>query len=446
MDDHKPAGPGATLDDAAFLLAHFARSNAVPVDCLTDEGVAAREARSQAFEDAAYHCRALLAGDPRSLRMVARLRQEAAGQAPAVEMSTHAPHAWTKLSPGDTAHWFPQLLNELQPHARSGEAPTWTLRRLLADHTAVHAFLNGLGVPLAIEGAPLDTIQRVASLVGQIHAALSGDVEAPTGLQAKIRATLLREWKEGRAQVERAHAEREAAQVYVQHGGDIVRMPRGSYRRWLHACAAGRFSSPEDAEGAAVVGKNILFYRVDFGREDFARLMQEQGIAGAVFHATPPCCYDEPDGEPEGYDVDSGFAVCDGCGGVIGRWADGPGFMSFTAEERASRDATHPMERRNAPPRKKLTPFVADATEGADARWRYIAENYEAAISLGANPDRRVVVDRLIDGSGWFWIVWGRDEEILATSHEDCPCASPEEAEAGANVVAAEFYDLSEEG
>jgi len=202
MEDHKPVAQSATLDDAAFLLAHFARSNAAPVDCLTDEGVAAREARSRAFEDAAHHCRALLAGDPRSMRMLARLRQEAAGQAPPAEMSTYAPHAWTKLSPGDTAHWFPQLLNELQPHARSGEAPTWTLRRLLADHTAVHAFLNGLGVPLAIEGAPLDTIQRVASLVGQIHAALSGDVEAPTGLQAKIRATLLREWKEGRAQVE----------------------------------------------------------------------------------------------------------------------------------------------------------------------------------------------------------------------------------------------------
>ena len=82
MEDHKPVAQSATLDDAAFLLAHFARSNAAPVDCLTDEGVAAREARSRAFEDAAHHCRALLAGDPRSMRMLARLRQEAAGLPP----------------------------------------------------------------------------------------------------------------------------------------------------------------------------------------------------------------------------------------------------------------------------------------------------------------------------------------------------------------------------
>jgi len=75
-----------TLDDAAFLLAHFARSNAAA----SGMSIVAREARSQAFEDAAYHCRALLAGDPRSLCMLERLRQEAAEQAPA-PLATPAP-------------------------------------------------------------------------------------------------------------------------------------------------------------------------------------------------------------------------------------------------------------------------------------------------------------------------------------------------------------------
>ena len=237
-----PAETKATLDDAAFLLEHFARSNAGHREGAAPAEEEARLSRADAFRDAAFHCRALLAGDPRSMRMLERLRREAAGETTSKpEMSTHAPHAWTppcffcgdpacqrealdrkmEETPRDAPGWPAanqaalaaavacgakkrvdwyllacNVLALLHPNARAGETPGSTLRRLafeqgvlIAEMDFAHKLLDALRVPRVLEGehAPMAVDDRIKALLAQVHVIIAGDqIEQPTTLQRKI--------------------------------------------------------------------------------------------------------------------------------------------------------------------------------------------------------------------------------------------------------------------
>lgn len=115
------------------------------------------------------------------------------------------------------------------------------------------------------------------------------------------------------------------------------------------------------------------------------------------------------------------LVTCEGCGEIVAA-PDSP-------------PASAPVEDARA----ELTEWYT--TTDPRVRWRSLASTFADRVREGKDPDDRAVVGQRSDGSGWWWIVYGDDGEMIGNS-AGSPCATQGEAERAADAVAVTRYRL----